>query len=153
MRIKPRQVGKTTRMSFARIDEILEMPNLLEIQKKSYGWLIDKGIMEVLRDVSPIVDYSDNLVVEFVDFSLDSKPKYPVEECKARSTNYAVPFRVTVRLTNRSTGEMQQHDVYMGDLPLMTDVGTFIINGAERAVVSQLVRSPGMYYASAVDTN
>ena len=151
LRIKPKQVGKNTRMSFARIDEILEMPNLLEIQKKSYGWLLEKGIMEVLRDVSPIVDYSDNLVVEFVDFSLDSKPKYPVEECKARSVNYAVPFRVTVRLTNRSTGEMQQHDVYMGDLPLMTDVGTFIINGAERAVVSQLVRSPGMYYASAID--
>ncbi|MBQ0125954.1 MAG: DNA-directed RNA polymerase subunit beta, partial [Clostridiales bacterium] len=138
-------------MSFARIDEILDMPNLLEVQKKSYNWLLEKGIMEVLRDVSPIVDYSDNLVVEFVDFSLDDEPKYSVEECKARSVNYAVPFRVTVRLTNKETGEMQQHDVYMGDIPKMTDVGTFIINGAERAVVSQLVRSPGMYYATAID--
>ena len=151
LRIKPKQVGKNVRMSFAKIDEVLEMPNLLEVQKKSYKWLLDKGIMEVLRDVSPIVDYSDNLVVEFVDFSLDSEPKYSVQECKARGVNYAVPFRVTVRLTNRSTGEMQQHDVYLGDIPLMTDVGTFVINGAERAVVSQLVRSPGMYYGAAVD--
>ncbi|MBO4353840.1 MAG: DNA-directed RNA polymerase subunit beta [Clostridia bacterium] len=138
-------------MSFAKIDEILEMPNLLEVQKKSYNWLMEKGIMEVLKDVSPIVDYSDNLVVEFVDYSLDAEPKYSVSECKARSVNYAVPFRVTVRLTNKQTGEVQQHDVYMGDIPLMTEVGTFIINGAERAVVSQLVRSPGMYYAAAVD--
>jgi len=151
MRIKPRQLGKNVRMSYARIDEVLEMPNLLDIQKKSYAWLLEKGITEVLHDVSPIVDYSDNLVVEFVDYSLDASPKYSVEECKARSVNYSVPFRVTVRLTNKSTGEMQQHDVYMGDIPLMTDVGTFIINGAERAVVSQLVRSPGMYYSAAVD--
>ena len=151
LRIKPRQLGKNVRMSFAKIDEILEMPNLLEVQKKSYNWLMEKGIMEVLKDVSPIVDYSDNLVVEFVDYSLDAEPKYSVSECKARSVNYAVPFRVTVRLTNKQTGEVQQHDVYMGDIPLMTEVGTFIINGAERAVVSQLVRSPGMYYAAAVD--
>ncbi len=151
LRIKPKQLGKNVRMNFARIDEILEMPDLLEVQKKSYNWLMEKGIMEVLKDVSPIVDYSDNLAVEFVDYSLDKEPKYSVSECKARGVNYAVPFRVKVRLTNKQTGEVQQHDVYMGDLPLMTDVGTFIINGAERAVVSQLVRSPGMYYAAAVD--
>ena len=151
LRMKPQQLGRNVRMSFAKIDEILEMPNLLDVQKKSYQWLLDKGIMEVLRDVSPIEDYSGNLIIEFVDFKVEDRPKYSVEECKARDTNYAAPFKVTVRLTNKATEEKQQHDVYMGDIPLMTDSGTFVINGAERVVVSQLVRSPGMYYASAID--
>ena len=151
MRIKPQQLGKNVRMSFAKIDEILEMPDLLEVQKKSYKWLVEKGISEVLQDVSPIVDYSGNLVIEFVGFTIDETPKYPVEECKERDANYAAPLRVTVRLTNKSTGEVKQQDIFMGDFPLMTENGTFVINGAERVVVSQLVRSPGMYYTSAMD--
>ena len=151
MRIKPQQLGKNVRMSFAKIDEVLEMPDLLEVQKKSYKWLIEKGISEVLQDVSPIVDYSGNLVIEFVDFSIDPTPKYPVEECKARDVNYAAPLRVTVRLTNKNTGEVKQQEIFMGDFPLMTETGTFVINGAERVAVSQLVRSPGMYYTSAMD--
>ena len=151
MRIKPQQLGKNVRMSFAKIDEILEMPDLLEIQKKSYKWLVERGISEVLQDVSPIVDYSGNLVIEFVDFSIDQTPKYPVEECKERDVTYAAPLRVTVRLTNKATGEVKQQDIFMGDFPLMTENGTFVINGAERVVVSQLVRSPGMYYTAAMD--
>ena len=151
MRIKPQQLGKNVRMSFSKIDEILQMPDLLEVQKNSYQWLLDKGITEVLQDVSPIVDYSGNFVIEFVGYSIDSTPKYPVEECKARDVNYAAPLRVTVRLTNKSTGEVKQQEIFMGDFPLMTETGTFVINGAERVAVSQLVRSPGMYYTSAVD--
>ena len=151
MRIKPQQLGKNVRMSFSKIDEVLEMPDLLEVQKKSYKWLVEKGISEVLQDVSPIVDYSGNLVIEFVDFSIDPTPKYPVEECKARDVNYAAPLRVTVRLTNKNTGEVKQQEIFMGDFPLMTETGTFVINGAERVAVSQLVRSPGMYYTSAMD--
>ena len=151
MRIKPQQLGKNVRMSFAKIDEVLEMPDLLEVQKKSYKWLVEKGISEVLQDVSPIVDYSGNLVIEFVDFSIDPTPKYPVEECKARDVNYAAPLRVTVRLTNKNTGEVKQQEIFMGDFPLMTETGTFVINGAERVAVSQLVRSPGMYYTSVMD--
>ena len=127
------------------------MPDLLEIQKKSYKWLLEKGITEVLADVSPIVDYSGNLVIEFVDYSIDGNTKYPVEECKERDVNYASPLRVTVRLTNKSTGEVKQQDIFMGEIPLMTENGTFVINGAERVVVSQLVRSPGMYYDSVLD--
>ena len=144
MRIKPQQLGKNVRMSFSKIDEILQMPDLLEVQKKSYQWLLDKGITEVLQDVSPIVDYSGNFVIEFVDYSIDSTPKYPVEECKARDVNYAAPLRVTVRLTNKTTGSVKQQEIFMGDFPLMTETGTFVINGAERVAVSQLVRSPGM---------
>ncbi len=151
MRIKPQQLGKNVRMSFAKIDEILQMPDLLEVQKKSYQWLLDKGITEVLQDVSPIVDYSGNFVIEFVGYSIDSTPKYPVEECKERDVNYAAPLRVTVRLTNKTTGEVKQQEIFMGDFPLMTETGTFVINGAERVAVSQLVRSPGMYYTSAMD--
>ncbi|MBQ0010325.1 MAG: DNA-directed RNA polymerase subunit beta, partial [Ruminococcus sp.] len=138
-------------MSYAKVKDVLEMPDLLEIQKKSYKWLMDKGIREVLADVSPIVDYSGNLVIEFVDFSIDPDPKYSVEECKERDTNYAAPLRVTVRLTNKSTGEVKQQDIFMGDFPLMTDEGSFVINGAQRVVVSQLVRSPGMYYFTSMD--
>ena len=151
MRIKPQQLGKNVRMSFSKIDEILQMPDLLEVQKKSYQWLLDKGITEVLQDVSPIVDYSGNFVIEFVDYSIDSTPKYPVEECKARDVNYAAPLRVTVRLTNKATGSVKQQEIFMGDFPLMTETGTFVINGAERVAVSQLVRSPGMYYTSTMD--
>ena len=151
MRIKPQQLGKNIRMSYAKVKDIIDMPDLLEVQKKSYGWLIEKGIGEVLSDVSPIVDYSGNLVIEFVDFSIDATPKYSIEECKERDANYAAPLRVTVRLTNKSTGEVKQQDLFMGDFPLMTDEGTFIINGAQRVVVSQLVRSPGMYYETAMD--
>ena len=149
--VKPQQVGKNVRMSFSKTDEVLEIPNLLEIQKKSYQWFLDRGIMEVLEDVSPITDFSGNLIIEFVGYSLDSAPKYPVEECKERVVTYAAPLRVDVRLSNKATGEVKQSPIFMGDFPIMTDKGTFVINGAERVVVSQIVRSPGMYYDSALD--
>ncbi len=149
--IKPQKLGKNTRMSFARTKEVLELPNLLEVQKKSYEWFIKEGLSEVLRDVSPITDYSGNLVIEFIDFTIDDTPKYPVEECKDRDVNYAAPFRVTVRLTNKATGEVKEELIYMSDFPIMTDNGTFVINGAERVIVSQIVRSPGVYYESAID--
>ena len=149
--VKPQKLGKNTRMSFARTKEVLELPNLLEVQKKSYDWFIKDGLNEVLRDVSPITDYSGNLVIEFIDFTIDDTPKYPVEECKDRDVNYAAPFRVTVRLTNKTTGEVKEELIYMSDFPIMTDNGTFVINGAERVIVSQIVRSPGVYYESAID--
>ena len=143
--------GRTQRKSFAHIDEILEMPNLLEVQKKSYQWFLDEGLREVLRDVSPIIDYSGNKYIEFVDYSIDETPKYPEEECKDRDVNYCAPLRVKVRLYNKSTDEVVEKVIFMGDFPLMTDNGTFIINGAERVVVSQIVRSPGMYYETSID--
>jgi len=149
--VKPQKFGKTERMSFSRIDEVLEMPNLLDVQKKSYQWFLEEGLKEVLRDVSPITDYSGNLSIEFVDFSLDPTPKYPVEECKDRDVNYAAPLRVTVRLYNKNTGELLEREIFMGDFPLMTENGTFVINGSERVIISQIVRSPGMYYASEMD--
>lgn len=139
------------RKSFSKTRTTLEIPNLIEIQTKSYKWFLDEGLMEVLRDVSPIVDYSGNLSIEFISYSLDSKPKYPVEECKERDVNYAAPLKVNVRLTNKLTGEVKQTDIYMGDFPLMTDNGTFVINGAERVIVSQIIRSPGIYYESDID--
>ena len=148
---KPHKLGTTTRMSFAKIDEALDMPNLIEVQKRSYNWFLNEGLMEVLHDVSPITDYSGNLYIEFVKYSIDSTPKYPVEECKERDVNYAAPLRVTVRLFNKSTGEVIEREIFMGDFPLMTDNGTFIINGAERVIVSQIVRSPGIYYETAMD--
>jgi DNA-directed RNA polymerase subunit beta len=151
MMVKPVMLGKTERMSFAKIGDTLEMPNLIEVQKKSYKWFLDEGLREVLRDVSPITDYSGNLVIEFIDYSIDPNPKYPEEECKERDANYAAPLRVTVRLTNKATGEVKESPVFMGDFPLMTDNGTFIINGAERVIVSQIVRSPGIYYESSID--
>ena len=138
-------------MSFSKIDEPLEMPNLIEIQKESFNWFLEKGLMEVLEDVSPITDYSGNLFIDFVGYSLDSKPKYPVEECKDRDVNYAAPLKVDVRLTNKLTGEVKQSSIFMGDFPLMTEKGTFVINGAERVIVSQIVRSPGIYYGSSID--
>ncbi len=149
--VKPQQVGKKVRMSFSKINEPLEMPSLIEVQKKSFNWFLEKGLMEVLEDVSPITDYSGNLLIDFVGYSLDAKPKYPVEECKERDVNFAAPLRVDVRLTNKLTGEVKQSSVFMGDFPLMTEKGTFVINGAERVIVSQLVRSPGVYYDSSID--
>ena len=149
--VKPHKLGKNVRMSFAKIDEALDMPNLIEVQKKSYEWFVNDGLREVLRDVSPITDYSGNLSIEFVDFTVDPTPKYPVEECKERDVNYAAPLRVKVRLHNKNTGELLEREIFMGDFPLMTDNGTFVINGAERVIVSQIVRSPGIYYTSDMD--
>ena len=151
MVVKPTMLGKTERMSFAKIGDTLEMPNLIEVQKKSYRWFLEEGLREVLHDVSPITDYSGNLVIEFIDYTIDPTPKYPEEECKDRDTNFAAPLRVTVRLTNKATGEVKESAVFMGDFPLMTDNGTFIINGAERVIVSQIVRSPGIYYETSID--
>ncbi len=149
--VKPVKVGKNTRMSFSKINEAIGLPNLIEIQKDSYQWFLEEGLMEVLRDVSPITDYTGNLFIEFVGYSFDAEPKYPVEECKERDANYAAPLKVSVRLTNRLTGEVKQSDIFMGDFPLMTETGTFVINGSERVIVSQIVRSPGIYYDSAID--
>ena len=149
--VKPHKLGTNVRMSFSKIDEKLDMPNLIEVQKKSYQWFLEEGLKEVLRDVSPIVDYSGNIYIEFVDYTVDPNPKYPVEECKERDVNYAVPLRVTVRMYNKETGEVVDKNVFMGDFPLMTENGTFVINGAERVIVSQIVRSPGMYYDSSID--
>ncbi len=150
--VKEQKLGKNTRMSFAKINELCEMPNLIEVQKESFQWFLEKGIKEVLHDISPITDHSEDLCIEFVSYTLDvNKPKYPVEECKVRDVNYAAPLRVNVRLSNRLTGEVKEHEVFMGDFPLMTDNGTFVINGAERVVVSQIARSPGMYYNYSID--
>ena len=145
--VKPVKVGKNTRQSFARIEEVLEMPNLIEVQKKSYQWFLDEGLREVFKEVSGITDYTGNLVLDFVDYKLDSdKPNYSVEECKERDATFSAALRVTARLLNKESGEIKESEVYMGDFPLMTESGTFVINGAERVIVSQLVRSPGVYY-------
>lgn len=150
--VKPVQVGKNVRMSFARIDEVLDMPNLIEVQKNSYKWFLEEGLKEVFRDVSGITDYTGNLVLDFVDYKLDDdKPNYSVEECKERDATYAAALRVTARLLNKESGEIKESEVFMGDFPLMTDSGTFVINGAERVIVSQLVRSPGVYYKMEYD--
>ncbi|MBQ7829017.1 MAG: DNA-directed RNA polymerase subunit beta [Clostridia bacterium] len=149
--VKEQKLGKNTRMSFSRSRFNLELPNLVEIQTKSFEWFLKEGLMEVLRDVSPITDYSGNLSIDFISYSIDTKPKYPVEECKERDVNYAAPLKVNVRLTNKQAGDVKYSDIYLGDFPLMTENGTFVINGAERVIVSQLVRSPGMYYSSEVD--
>ncbi len=150
--VKPVQVGKNTRMSFAKIDEVLEMPNLIEVQKNSYNWFLNDGLKEVFKDVSGITDYTGNLVLDFVDYRLDAdKPNYSIEECKERDATYAAALRVTARLLNKESGEIKESEVFMGDFPLMTESGTFIINGAERVVVSQLVRSPGVYYKMEYD--
>ncbi|HBL83724.1 MAG: DNA-directed RNA polymerase subunit beta [Clostridiales bacterium GWF2_38_85] len=144
--VKTQRLGTIERMSFSKIDEVLEMPNLIEVQKKSYELFVKEGIKEALADISPMTDYSGNLVIEFVDYSIDTTPKYTIEECKERDTNYASPFKVKVRLTNKISGLVKEQEIYMGDFPRMTDSGTFVINGAERVVVSQIVRSPGIYY-------
>ncbi len=149
--VKPVQLGKNTRMTFSKINEVIDMPNLIEIQKDSYKWFVEEGLKEVFRDMSSITDYTGNLVLDFIDYRLDDKQKYTVAECKARDTTYAAPLRVTARLLNKETGEIKESEVFMGDFPLMTESGTFVINGAERAVVSQLVRSPGAYYDVTAD--
>jgi DNA-directed RNA polymerase subunit beta len=143
MMVHPVQMGKKVRMSYSKIDEVLDMPNLIEVQKNSYRWFLEEGLREVFEDISPIQDYTGNLVLEFLDYCLEDKPKYSVEECKERDVTYSAPLKVRVRLINRETGEVKEQEVFMGDFPLMTDKGTFIINGAERVIVSQLVRSPG----------
>ena len=150
--IKPVKLGNNTRMSFAKINEVLEMPNLIEIQKNSYQWFLEKGLKEVFNDSTSITDYTGNLVLEFVDYRLDEDPKYSVEECKVRDVTYAAPLRVRARLINKETGEIKESEVFMGDFPLMTESGTFVINGAERVIVSQLVRSPGVYYGMSYDS-
>ncbi|ABR50558.1 DNA-directed RNA polymerase, beta subunit [Alkaliphilus metalliredigens QYMF] len=142
----PVQLGKKVRMSYSQINEVLDMPNLIELQKEAYDWFLDEGLREVFNDISPIQDYTGNLILEFVDYSLDENPKYDVGESKERDATYAAPLKVKVRLINKETGEVKEQEVFMGDFPLMTDTGTFIINGAERVIVSQLVRSPGVYY-------
>jgi DNA-directed RNA polymerase subunit beta len=149
--VKPVQLGKNVRMSFAKINEVLQMPNLIEVQKNSYKWFLEEGLKEVFNDVSTITDYTGNLVLDFIDYRLDDEPKYSVEECKERDVTYAAPLRVTARLLNKETGEVKQNEVFMGDFPLMTESGTFVINGAERVIVSQLVRSPGVYYSESFD--
>ena len=149
--VKPVQLGKTERMSFSKIDEVIDMPNLIEVQKNSYRWFLDEGLKEVFRDISTIEDYTGNLVLEFVDYRLDSEPKYTIKECKERDATYAAPLRVTARLLNKETGEVKEQEIFMGDFPLMTDSGTFLYNGAERVIVSQLVRSPGVYFGKSYD--
>ncbi len=149
--VKEQRLGKNVRMSFSKTHGTLELPNLVEVQTKSFKWFLEEGLMEVLRDISPITDYSGNLSIEFLSFSLDSKPKYSVEECKERDANYAAPLKVNVRLTNKLTGEVKQTDIFMGEFPIMTETGKFVITGAERVIVSQIIRSPGMYYESAFD--
>ena len=151
VKVKPVQNGRTTRMSFSRINEVIGMPNLIEIQKNSYNWFLEEGLREVFHDISAIEDYTGNLVLEFIDFRLDKHPKYTIKECKERDATYAAPLYVTARLFNKQTGEVKEQEIFMGDFPLMTDSGTFISNGAERVIVSQLVRSPGVYYSSSKD--
>ena len=147
-RIHPVAVSNGVRMSYARQQEVLEMPNLIEVQTNSYQWFLDEGLKEVFRDISPISDFGGHLSLEFVDFELcrDEK-KYDIDQCKERDATYAAPLKVKVRLHNNETEEIKEHEIFMGDLPLMTATGTFVINGAERVIVSQLVRSPGIYYA------
>ena len=148
---KPIKVGKKERMTFSKINEVGKMPNLIEIQTKSYNWFIEEGLREVFEDISPIRDYADNLILEFIDYSLNDPPKYEQEECKERDVTYAAPLKVRVRLVNKETGEVKEQEVFMGDFPLMTEKGTFIYNGAERVIVTQLVRSPGPYYSVETD--
>ena len=151
-RIRSVTNGKAMRMSYQRQKEVLEMPNLIEVQKDSYQWFLDEGLNEVFKDISPIADYSGKLSLEFVGFTLcEEERKYSIEECKERDATYAAPLKVKVRLHNKENGEITTHEIFMGDLPLMTETGTFVINGAERVIVSQLVRSPGIYYAIAHD--
>ena len=151
-RIRPIKTGKSFRMSYSRQQEVLEMPNLIEVQKDSYQWFLDKGLKEVFDDISPIADYNGHLSLEFVDFTLcEEDAKYTIDECKERDATYAAPLKVRVRLYNKETDEINEHEIFMGDRPLMTKTGTFVINGAERVIVSQLVRSPGIYYGIAHD--
>ena len=151
MTLRPQTLGSNVRMSFSKIEAATEMPNLIEVQKDSYDWFLKEGLAEVLKDVSPIVDFTGNLSIEFTDYTLDPTPRYSVEECKDRSVTYDAHMKVGVRLVNKETGEIKTAQIFLGDFPLMTDNGTFVINGAERVIVSQLIRSPGMYYVEKVD--
>ena len=144
--VKDIQLGTTTRKSFAKINEVMPMPNLIEVQKKSYQWFLDEGLQEVFHDIGPITDYTGNLILDFIDYSMDDAPKYTIAQCKSRDVTYAKPLKVRARLQNKETGEVKENVIYMGDFPIMTEAGTFVINGAERCIVSQLVRSPGVYY-------
>jgi DNA-directed RNA polymerase subunit beta len=146
--MKDIRCGRKVRKSFSRIDEILEMPNLIEVQKKSYQWFLDEGLRAVFKDVGAITDYTGNLELTFLDYTLEDNPKYSVTECKERDATYAAPLKVRIRLRNKETEEIKEQEIFMGDFQLMTESGTFIINGAERVIVSQIVRSPGMYYES-----
>ncbi len=149
--VHPVKLGKNTRMSYGKINEVLEMPNLIEIQINSYKWFLEEGLKEVFHDVSPITDYAGNLVLEFIDYRLDKEPKYDIEECKERDATYEAPLRVKVRLINKESGEIKEQEIFMGNFPIMTPSGTFIINGAERVIVSQLVRAPSVYYSEEFD--
>ncbi|WP_120169779.1 DNA-directed RNA polymerase subunit beta [Thermohalobacter berrensis] len=149
--VRPVTYGNRVRMSYSKIDEVLELPDLIEVQKNSYDWFLNEGLREVFEDISPIEDYTGNLILEFVDYNISDEPKYDVEESKERDVTYAAPLKVKVRLINKETGEVKEQEVFMGDFPLMTEKGTFIINGAERVIVNQLVRSPGVYYSSEID--
>ena len=147
-KMHPVKVGNNVRMSYSKQKEVLEMPNLIEVQKDSYQWFLNEGLKEVFNDISPITDYGGHLSLEFVDFVLcEDDIKYTIEECKERDATYAAPLKVKVRLHNKENNEINEHDIFMGDLPLMTETGTFVINGSERVIVSQLVRSPGIYYS------
>ena len=146
LNVKDVQLGTTTRKSFAKINEVMQMPNLIEVQKKSYQWFLDEGLEEVFRDIGSITDYTGNLVLDFIDYTMDEDPKYTIAQCKARDVTYAKPLKVRARLQNKETGEVKENIIFRGDVPLRTDAGTFVINAAERCIVSQLVRSPGVYY-------
>ena len=152
MKLKEINYEKASRKDFAKVGDYIEMPNLIKVQRDSYEWFIEEGLGEVLKDISPIEDYSGNLVLEFFDYYMEEKTKYSIEEAKERDATYSTRLHVKVRLINRETGEIKEQEIYLGDFPLMTDSGTFVINGAERVVVSQLVRSPGCYYAQEFDT-
>ena len=149
--VHPVKLGRNTRMSYGKIREVIDMPNLIEIQRNSYDWFLSEGLKEVFHDVSPIADYAGNLILEFIDYRIDMNPKYDIEECKERDATYAAPLRVKVRLINKETGEVKEQEIFMGDFPIMTPSGTFIINGAERVIVSQLVRAPSVYFAEKYD--
>ena len=149
--VKDQMFGKTLRKSYAKYQEILKMPNMLKIQKDSYQWFLDEGLREVFKDVGVITDFSGKLELSFLDYSMNDKPKYTIEECKERDATYARPIKVRVRLRNTETDEIKEQEIFMGDFPIMTNGGTFVINGAERVIVSQIVRSPGMYYGHEVD--
>ena len=148
---QPIKIGRKTRMSYSKIKEVAPMPNLIDIQTASYDWFMREGLKEVFEDISPIKDYADNLVLEFIDYSISDAPKYDQQECKDRDVTYAAPLKVRVRLVNKETGEVKEQEVFMGDFPIMTEQGTFIYNGAERVIVTQLVRSPGPYYDYTLD--
>ena len=149
--VKDELFGKTMRKSYAKHKEILEIPNMLKIQKDSYQWFLEEGLREVFKDVGTITDFSGKLELSFLDYTMEDKPKYTIEECKERDATYAKPIKVRVRLRNTETEEIKEQEIFMGDFPIMTNGGTFVINGAERVIVSQIVRSPGMYYGDEVD--